>query len=464
MGQSAEHNAGRSHSDYVVFVTEFHTTQVLMDYKVLAVLLCVWDVSSPAHPCHSPAGQTSQICSQIFKHCQAEGEGSQLCRSLESGGSKEELEEKEDKNSLDLGVEDLDGAKTSYLANSLHPDEILWTLSSIPWDLIGFYEHFARGVRRGFNDIVSRISSGGTRLYNDVTSIGSSGGYNVKKSQNKISTDEDPDEKKKDTKTKNPKDDPSSPYSINYSGELKVKPNSGYSLQLEDSGGKKSGYYKYSSPGHSLSVAWPREKEEDDWSNKQNSFVAQKEDAKVKDAFKPHPKDEMKYTKYNNYDYDAYGNIYLLSEEETDHYDYDFAPNVKVIKDSFGYKSMFDQKQKVYERAKMSSKYPDSKLMVNLIKGTENMQQPWIQKPPQQKYNPVPPRIRWEKNPNRRRKSGNVKERNTPGARRFDEFAPNSKERADRIFTKSKSNNGNYKKATFHPEESDVDYIDYYYY
>ena len=225
---------------------------------MIAVLLCLCEISYQAHPCHSPAGLASQICQQIFKHCGAqEAKESQLCKSLESGGSKEE----DDKDRIDLGVEDLDSSKTSSLANSLHPDEILWTLSNIPWDLVGFYEHFARGVRRGFNDIVSRISSGGSRLYNDVTSIGSSGGYNQKKSQKKISTDDDLDDEKKDTKSKTPMDDPSSPYSINYSGELQVKPNSGYSLKLEDSGGVKTGLYKYSSPGHSVSVAWPRGQE-----------------------------------------------------------------------------------------------------------------------------------------------------------------------------------------------------------
>ena len=75
-----------------------------------------------------------------------------------------------------------------------------------------------------------------------------------------------------------------------------------------------------------------------DWSTKQ---IADKEDTKDKDVFKPDDKDEMKYSSYNNVDYDGYGNIYLLSEEDTDQYDYDHASHINVGKEKFGYKSTF---------------------------------------------------------------------------------------------------------------------------
>ena len=161
---------------------------------------------------------------------------------------------------LDLSVlnpiVDLHTETTSNLAASLHPHQILWTLYSIPQDLIGFYENFARGVRRGFNDIVSKVSQGGTRLYKDISSIVPAKVPSYKPGQKKVSTDKDTTNERKDTKKTN-KDDPSSPYSVNYDGEF--KPNSGYSLTLKDEDGKKTGFYKYSSPQHSVSLSWPRQ-------------------------------------------------------------------------------------------------------------------------------------------------------------------------------------------------------------
>ena len=223
-------------------------------------MLTVNSISS-GHPCHSSVGKSSDICKQIFNHCStSQGKESKLCKSL----NKVDEKQSDENDRLDFGVLDLDSAKTSNLASSLNPDEILWTLYSIPTDLIGFYENFARGVRRGFNDIVSKVSSGGSRLYQDISNIVPSSGYNQKISQDKISSGYDSGEIK-NSKTKNTKDDPNSPYSINYSGELQRKPdspsqpNSGYSLKLEDKDGKKTGHYKYSSPQHSVSLSWPRD-------------------------------------------------------------------------------------------------------------------------------------------------------------------------------------------------------------
>ena len=198
----------------------------------------------------------------------------------------------------------------------------------------------------------------------------------------------------------------------------------------------------------------------DDWSTKQ---IAEKEDTKDKDTFKAHPKDEMKYSSYDNLDYDGYGNIYLLSEEDTDQYDYDYAPNINVVKDNFGYKSKFIPKPSPFEKDKSLSKYTNSNLMVNLIKGTENMQKPWVERPPQQQYRPTPPTSKWESNPNRRRKTTMMKNRNmgTPGARRFDQFAPSSRERKDTIYSSKRQNKIRPKNSH---KESDVSYVDYFYY
>ena len=214
------------------------------------MFLCVLSAisSSTGHPCHSSVGQASDICKHLLKHCHTEqGEGEPICKSL-----KEDDQQNDDR--LDLGVEDLNSAKTSNLPSSLHPDQILWSLYSIPTDLLGFYTNFAQGVQRGFNDIVSKVSSGGSRLYQDLTGIVPSSGY----SQKKVGTDYDANEET-DVKTKKTKDDPSSPYSVNYAGQLGSKPNSGYSLTLEEKNGAKSGSYKYTSPQHSVSLSWPRE-------------------------------------------------------------------------------------------------------------------------------------------------------------------------------------------------------------
>jgi hypothetical protein len=175
------------------------------------------------------------------------GLGSPICKSL----NKEDDQQNDDR--LDLGVEDLNSAKTSNLASSLLPDQILWSLYSIPTDMLGFYTNFARGVRRGFNDIVYKVSSGGSRLYQDITGIVPSSGY----SQKKVGTDDDSNEET-EVKTQKTKDDPSSPYSVNYAGQLGSKPNLEF---LEDKNGAKSGSYKYSSPKHSVSLSWPREDE-----------------------------------------------------------------------------------------------------------------------------------------------------------------------------------------------------------
>ena len=207
----------------------------------------------------------------------------------------------------------------------------------------------------------------------------------------------------------------------------------------------------------------------DDWSTKQ---IADKEDTKDKDVFKPDDKDEMKYSSYNNGDYDGYGNIYLLSEEDTDRYDYDYAPDINVVKDNFGYKSTFIPKPNPFEKDKSLSKYTNSNLMVNLIKGTENMQKPWVERPPQQRYRPTPTTSKWESNPNRRRKTEMMKNINmgngspsSPGARRFDQFAPSSRERKDTIYMNKKSSKGQNKlQPTNSHKESDVNYVDYFYY
>ena len=54
-------------------------------------------------------------------------------------------------------------------------------------------------------------------------------------------------------------DDPTSPYSINYSGEYN-KNNQGYSYVISNKNGNHSGYLKFSSlpkPQHALKISWP---------------------------------------------------------------------------------------------------------------------------------------------------------------------------------------------------------------
>ena len=247
--------------------------------------------SEAVHPCRTPVGQASDICKQIFSHCEAQSTQTALCKALEERVDNEEYDQE---GILNFDVDDLSGAKTDSIVDTLHPEHLLWTITSIPWDLLSFYEDFARGVRRGFNDIVSKVSSGGSRLYKDITNIVPSSGY---ESQKKISNGES----SSDTKVAKIKDDPKSPYSINFVGELQSKnkakpsfsfvknktkdpfiyslissqkkqdndppitfdkkpeskPSPSYSMTLTDTGGKNTGYFKYTSPQHSVSLSWP---------------------------------------------------------------------------------------------------------------------------------------------------------------------------------------------------------------
>ena len=56
------------------------------------------------------------------------------------------------------------------------------------------------------------------------------------------------------------KDDPSSPYSVNYSGEFNPNKVPGYSLVLADKNGKQTGYLHFTGPGGSgtTKLSWPR--------------------------------------------------------------------------------------------------------------------------------------------------------------------------------------------------------------
>ena len=166
------------------------------------------------------------------------------------------------------------------------------------------------------------------------------------------------------------------------------------------------------------------------------------------DPFRPHPKDEMA-DKFNSVEYDGYGHIYLLSKEDVDVYDYDFAPDLNVIRDNQGYISTFSSDPISTNRIRQ---HTDSAHLVSLIKGTENMQTPRIERPPRQKGR------------------AGVKSRNqqkflrtTPGARRFDQFAPNSKERVDFMEDVRQISNDRLKVKPAKKAE-EVSYIDYFYY
>lgn len=56
------------------------------------------------------------------------------------------------------------------------------------------------------------------------------------------------------------KDDPSSPYSVNYSGEFSPNKVPGYSLILADKNGQQTGYLQFTGPGGSgtTKLSWPR--------------------------------------------------------------------------------------------------------------------------------------------------------------------------------------------------------------
>ena len=54
-------------------------------------------------------------------------------------------------------------------------------------------------------------------------------------------------------------DDPSSPYSVNYSGQFNKNKVPGYALVLADKDGKQTGYLHFTSPGsHGTKLSWPR--------------------------------------------------------------------------------------------------------------------------------------------------------------------------------------------------------------
>ena len=64
--------------------------------------------------------------------------------------------------------------------------------------------------------------------------------------------------KKSDEAESEKEDDPSSPYSVNYSGEYNKNKVPGYSLVLADKNGKQTGYLHFTSPGSSTKLSWPR--------------------------------------------------------------------------------------------------------------------------------------------------------------------------------------------------------------
>ena len=54
-------------------------------------------------------------------------------------------------------------------------------------------------------------------------------------------------------------DDPSSPYSVNYSGQFNKNKVPGYALVLADKDGKQTGYLHFTAPGsHGTKLSWPR--------------------------------------------------------------------------------------------------------------------------------------------------------------------------------------------------------------
>jgi len=435
-----------------------------MEWKQLLLLLCV-HASNQVHPCHSMVGQTSEICQQLFKHCGTyNGKETPICQNLDKEDNEKEDEQdrfdKQGTSSVLDPVIDIYSENTVGLANTLHPHQILWTLYSIPTDLLGFYENFAKGVRRGFNDIVSKVSQGGSRLFNDINSLVPTSGYN---SQKKADTENDSNDERKDTKQK-VKDDPSSPYSINYSGGLKKKQNSGYSLTLTDKDGKKTGIYKYDTPDHSVRLSWPRHDQGGDWSVKHNEIENDKEYEAEIDTFKPHGKDNKMYTGLD-YDVDDYGNIYLLSEEDEEVDDYYDRKTNNIVKDDYGYKSGLRSKPNPFLKEKKKSKYSQANMMVNLIKGTGNLQKPWVQRPPKQLYEPSL-QNRWDVNPNKRRKTELKRNKEMGnGARRFDQFAPSSVERKDFAYRKQSQNTERYQsRPTNGHKMSDVNFVDYFYY
>ena len=148
---------------------------------------------------------------------------------------------------LDIGISVLDPSldklyfDTGSLANDLGTEELLTTLISLPSDLFGFYTQFAVGVRRGFNDIVSKLS-GGPDIGNLLDKPASPSYRPGLKTADILKY-----LKGKKESSKTGEDDPSSPYSVNYSwGSL---PTADYQVPHQ------SGYFTLETPSHRSGVA-----------------------------------------------------------------------------------------------------------------------------------------------------------------------------------------------------------------
>jgi len=245
--------------------------------------------SSLTHPCHTETGKTSDICRQLRDIC-SEGDGElSIC---------DQIAER-----VDIGFAIIEPSADISLSSA---SNFLSSLGNIPGDLYDFYTNFGFHVRRGFQTLQRNLRLNG--ILSDLSNI------LPKSKADGISF------------VKNVNDDPSSPYSINYSGEYQDKNKNlhGYSYSISNKNGTQSGYLKFTtptSPPHQTYqtniIAWPKGKV----SNHDNN-----NDMKIKDNF-------------GSIDYD--GNIILYSGEQDDpsqNHKYDNSYNSN-------YKNKYDNKK-----------------------------------------------------------------------------------------------------------------------
>ena len=201
-------------------------------------------VAAKGHPCKTSVGKASDICKQILTLCKSSSKEDELpiCSIL--------LNEKSDHDDEELEKADLTSDKTSTQPYSMEPSDLLWSITNIPWELFELYKHFARGVQRGFKDIVSKVSSGGTHLYNDISNVMPTSGYTAKTPV----SDVDINNYGKETTTKK---NPSTGYSVDPPEEPQKTQVNGYFVSLLEKNGKSSGGFTQTSPHHSVSVYWP---------------------------------------------------------------------------------------------------------------------------------------------------------------------------------------------------------------
>lgn len=135
---------------------------------------------------------------------------------------------------MDVGIALLEPSADIRFSTPAEAENFLTYLTNIPGDLVDFYSDFGFHVRRGWKTLQRNI--GAENFFSGIASY-------LPRNKNDDTVDSD---------------DPTSPYSINYSGEYNN--NQGYSYVIHNQDGNHTGYVSYpSQPSFKPNFTWSKE-------------------------------------------------------------------------------------------------------------------------------------------------------------------------------------------------------------